>query len=239
MYELNPDNVKICTEWKRGYCTGAAYIRPIGRNPVLIASNNNTDIVYIGYEPGALSVINGFTDRVAVGAIFKVNPSDSGIIKCNNTIYPTNTYIYVDIGTGCTAQNNKGFEFNTWTESPLTNRNSSTPLEQSSDHPETIAVDRYGVFTANFGVPHHLTTEELFGYLTGAITAAVAVNGVILLVPGWRRARNQRAHLRECIEMIDDDVGKSHKDAIEDKIIGYYVDGKLSEDHRQLLNDKI
>jgi hypothetical protein len=37
----------------------------------------------------------------------------------------------------------------------------------------------------------------------------------------------------------DDDVSKSHKNAIEDKILGYYVDGKLSEDHRQLLKDKI
>ena len=42
-----------------------------------------------------------------------------------------------------------------------------------------------------------------------------------------------RAYLRECIKMIDDDVSKS------DKIFGYYVDGKLSEDHRQLLKDKI
>jgi len=39
--------------------------------------------------------------------------------------------------------------------------------------------------------------------------------------------------------MIDDEVCKSRKDAIEDKIIGYYVKGKLSEDHRQLLKDKI
>ena len=41
------------------------------------------------------------------------------------------------------------------------------------------------------------------------------------------------------IEINKDFADKSHKDAIEDKIIGYYVDGKLSEDHRQLLNDKI
>jgi hypothetical protein len=39
--------------------------------------------------------------------------------------------------------------------------------------------------------------------------------------------------------MIDNNAGKSHKDAIEDKIMGYYVEGKLSEDHRQLLKDKI
>ena len=133
-------------------------------------------------------------------------------------------------------------EFNTWTESPLTNRNSSTPIGQSSDHPKTITVDGYGIFTANFKLPPHLTTEELTGYYTliaTVVSAAVAVNGALLVVPGWRRARNQRTHLRECIKMIDDDVGKSHKDGIENKMFGYYVDGKLSEDHRQLLKDKI
>jgi hypothetical protein len=39
--------------------------------------------------------------------------------------------------------------------------------------------------------------------------------------------------------MIDDDVGKSDKNAIEKKITEYYVEGKLSEEHRQLLKDKI
>jgi hypothetical protein len=75
--------------------------------------------------------------------------------------------------------------------------------------------------------------------ITGVISAAVAINGALLVVPGWRRARKQRTHLRECIQMIDDDVGKSHKNAIEDTVFCYYVDGKLSEDHRQLLKDKI
>jgi hypothetical protein len=50
-------------------------------------------------------------------------------------------------------------------------------------------------------------------------------------VIGWRKARTQR----KCINQI----GKLDKNAMEDKIIGYYVDGKLSEDNRQLLKDKI
>jgi len=201
------------------------HIVVVGQHPGPIAINDYTHIVYIGYpESGTISVINGFTDRVAVGAIFNVNPSDSGIIKCNNTIYPTNTYIYVDSGTRCTAQSGKGFEFNTWTESPLTNRNSSTPIEQSAisgspwnsflsilgmkpnDTSATLNVNRYGIFTANFGVPHQLSGQELFGYLTGAITAVVAINGALLVLPGWRRTRIQYAHLRECIKLIDDDV---------------------------------
>jgi hypothetical protein len=245
IYVLNPDNATVSIRHCRFQGPSESCIPiqnhiVVGEKPGPIAINDKTHLVYIGYpESGGLSVINGFTDRVAVGAIFNVNPPDSGVIKCNDRIYPTNTYIYVDSGADCTAQNNKGFEFNTWVESPLTNRNSTTPIVQSSDHPETIAVDRYGIFTANFKLPHQLTTEELFTYLTGAISAAVAINGALLVVPGWRRARKQRTHLRECIKMIDDDAGKSHKDAIEDKIMGYYVDGKLSEDHRQLLNDKI
>src|SRR5215831_6539369 len=137
----------------------------VGQHPGSIAVNPATHLLYIGYpESGTVSVIKGFTDKVGVGVIFNVKPPDSGVIKCNNTIYPTNTYIYVDSGISCTAQNNKGFEFNTWTERSLTNRNSSTPIERSSDHPETITVDRYGIFTANFRVPHQLTTGELFTY---------------------------------------------------------------------------
>jgi hypothetical protein len=93
---------------------------------------------------------------------------------------------------------------------------SSTPLEQSSNHPEYITVDRYGIFTANFRLPHQLTTGELFTYLTGAISA-VGIIGASLVIPGWWRGRKQRrfqevslTHLKECIKMIDEDVGKSH-----------------------------
>ena len=113
---------------------------------------------------------------------------------------------------------------------------SSTPLEQSSNHPEDITVDRYGIFTANFRLPHQLTTGELFTYLTGAISAAVGIIGASLVIPGWWRGRKQRrfeevslTHLKECIKMIDEDVGKSHRNAIKEKIMGHRVDGKLSE----------
>jgi YVTN family beta-propeller protein len=211
----------------------------VGEGPGPIAINYKTRIVYLGYpKSGTVSVIKAFTDKIAVGVIFNVNPFGSGTIICGNREYPTNTYIYVDSGTNCTAKHIRDSEFSTWVESPLTNRNSSTPIEPSGA-PENITIDRFGIFSANFKLPHPLSSQELFTYLTGAISAAVAINGVIVLVPGWRRAKEQRTHLRECIEMIDHDFNKSHENAIEDKIMGYYVEGKLSEDHRQLLKDKI
>jgi len=41
-------------------------------------------------------------------------------------------------------------------------------------------------------------------------------------VIGWRKA--QRKYVKECINQI----GKLDKETMEDKIIGYYVDGKIS-----------
>jgi hypothetical protein len=96
--------------------------------------------------------------------------------------YSTNTYSYVDIGTTCKTQNNKGYEFINWVRSPLTNRNSSISLEPSSIDPKNLTVDRYGIFTANFKQLTPLSNEQVFNYLTGVIATAVAINGAILTV---------------------------------------------------------
>src|SRR5262245_61676735 len=56
------------------------------------------------------------------------------------------TYVYVAVGTNCTAQTNAYHYYDGWFVSPLTNRNSSIPIESSGD----VTVDRYGVFSVNF-----------------------------------------------------------------------------------------
>ena len=76
----------------------------MAEQPSPIAINDKTNIIYIGYANSGVSVIKGFTDKIAVGAIFNVNPPDSGVIKCDGRIYPTNTYLYVDSGASCTEQ---------------------------------------------------------------------------------------------------------------------------------------
>jgi hypothetical protein len=109
IYTLNPSNatvsIRYCANLYTMSCTPIQKYVVIGQHSDPIAINDNTHIVYIGYpKSGTLSVINGFTDRVAVGAIFNVNPSDSGAIKCDGAIYPTNTYIYVDSGMRAATQ---------------------------------------------------------------------------------------------------------------------------------------
>jgi YVTN family beta-propeller protein len=232
----------------------------VGFNPALMAYNINNHMIYVVNEggnksginiPGTVSVINRTSDELATGVIFNVNPANSGSIWCENKEYPTNVYLYVTSGTKCIAKSNQGFEFSSWVEN-LSN-NSTVPLNQSAifdspsepllntlgikpnDTSATFDVNRFGAFTANFKQPKPLSSDDMYK----ALGAAVAINGAILTVPGWLRTRKQHKHLKKCVKMIDDDVGKSRKNAIEDIIIGYYVKGKLIEAHRQLLKDKI
>jgi YVTN family beta-propeller protein len=79
----------------------------VGQNPGPMAFNSKTHMIYVGNTgSGTVSVINGFTSKVAAGVRFKVNPANSGTIMCNNQSgtnqveYPTNIYIYVDVDKG-------------------------------------------------------------------------------------------------------------------------------------------
>jgi len=130
---------------------------PVGREPRAIGVDVITHLIYVANEhSNTISVIHvsvnpphvDFSYKVAAGIIFNVNPANSGTIICNNASYPTNIYLYVDSGTSCTAQpyNNTDLQINNWVESPLTNRNSSIPLQSTGN----LTVNRYGIFTANF-----------------------------------------------------------------------------------------
>jgi YVTN family beta-propeller protein len=68
-------------------------------------------VIYVANRAShTISVINGFSDKVAAGVRFKVNPVNSGTIICDNQSgtnqneYPTNVYIYIDNATKCTGQ---------------------------------------------------------------------------------------------------------------------------------------
>jgi short-subunit dehydrogenase involved in D-alanine esterification of teichoic acids len=104
------------------------------------------------------------------------------------------------------------------------------PLD-SSGNP---TVSRYGVFTVNFK-PSPPPIPPEYSFLILSVIISSLIGWSIPSIIGWVKARTQRKHLEECITQI----GKLDKNAMEEKIIGYYVEGKISEDHRQLLKDKI
>ena len=115
-------------------------------------------VLYSKRGSNTISVINGFSGKVAAGVTFNVNPGNSGKVICDTKEYPTNIYLYVDAGTKCTAQNNKDFEFNGWVEN--LNSNSTIPIRDSSGN---LTINRYGSFTANFEpLPPAIPPQYLF-----------------------------------------------------------------------------
>ena len=231
---------------------------PVGREPWAIAIDEDTNMIYVTNRgnamlssTGSVSVIDGSSDKVAAGIIFNTNPINSVKIICNNKQYPTNIYLYVDAGTNCTAQPDKDFLFNTWVESPPSNRNSSIPLQSNSSG--NLTVNRYGTFTVNSKHPQPLSTQDLFNYLTGALGTAVAINGAILTVPGILRTRKQSKTLSAYLYKINDKYSEfcnmsrpgnkseylTFLNTLRKDIISLVQKRAINESQYQILDDKI
>ena len=212
----------------------------VGSNPFRIAYDSRTNMIYVvNRGSDSVSVIDASSDKVAAGVIFNVNPSDSGTIMCDNQNgtneieYPINAHIYVDNGTRCTGQGKNNYGFDRWVQN-LSHNSSLTINDPSGKALTYLTVDRYGNFTAYFK-PHPPTIPPEYLYLIVSVIISSLIGWSIPSIIDRVEARTQRKHLKESINQI----GKLDKNAIEEKIIGYYVDGKIREDHRQLLNDKI
>lgn len=206
----------------------------VGRSPHSISFNGETHMIYVGNTGShSVSVINGFTSKVAAGVKFNVNPSNSGTVMCDKKDdkkeYPTNTYIYVYIGTRCTGQANNNFQFDRWIQN--LDHNSSLPSDEPSG---ILTVNRYGNFTANFKpIPPPIPPQYL--YLVISVIVSSMIGWSIPSIMGWVKARTQRKYLKICINQI----GTLNRNDIEEMITGYFVDGKISDSHRELLKDKI
>ena len=178
-------------------------------------------------------MINGFSNKVAAGVTFNIHPGNAGKVTCDTKgdtkEYPTNIYLYVDAGIKCIARPNKDFQFSGWIEN--LNSNSTIPLGDSSGN---LTVNRYGTFTANFEpLPPAIPPQYLF--LVISVIVSSLFGWSIPNIMGRVKARTQRGHLKECIN----EIGKLDKNTIEEMITRYYIDGKISESHHKLLNDKI
>ena len=93
---------------------------------------------------------------------------------------------------------------------------------RQNDGSATFNITKYGTFTANFNVLPPPIPPQYWIPLYGIVFSTV-VAWSIPSIFGWFKARTQRKHLKECIN----NIGKLDRNAMEDKIIGYYVDHLL------------
>jgi YVTN family beta-propeller protein len=225
---------------------------PVGKYPLSIGVN--TDPIYVvNREDSTVSVIDGEANKVVARVMFNIEPLNAGHIECDGTtIAPVAQQFYVYSGTECTAVPEPGFEFDSWREDLGHNSTqliSLVPppsivdsildsLHISHDKPQSrLTITKFGTFVANFKAPPapDIYVVTLFTVVATALIGSWTFIGSTIIQK--RKAKTQLKYFKECIGQI----GKPgiDKNALEDKIIGYYADGKLSDVHHQLLNDKI
>jgi hypothetical protein len=170
-------------------------------------------------------------------------------------IAPIAQQFYIWPGTECTAKPYQGFEFVSWQQKLGHNSTqliSLVPpasivdyildfgpyfgLHLNHDKAETkLNITKFGNFTANFRELPPPIPPEYVATLIGVVATAFVGTWLTPALIGRRKIKMQLKYFKECISQI----GKLDKNTLEDKIIGYYADGKLSDVHHQLLNDKV
>ncbi|MGC2575175.1 MAG: hypothetical protein WA364_27020 [Candidatus Nitrosopolaris sp.] len=226
---------------------------PVGKGPDAIGTYGyrGSETLYVAnYGDNSISVIDSVANKVVAKVMFNIEPFNGGHVECDKMIAPIAQQFYIWSGTECTARPNQGFEFSSWQEN--LGGNSTQLLKFSSastifdsildffhvnhDKPEAkLNITKFGSFTANFkALPPPIPPEYVATLFTVLATALIGSWLTPTLID-MRKARTQRKYFKECISQI----GKIDRNAIEDKVIGYYADGKLSDVQHQLLNDKI
>jgi YVTN family beta-propeller protein len=159
--------------------------KQVGTTPADITVNPETNMVYVvNSDSNTVSVIDGSTNEVMEGAIFNVNPVDSGQVVCGKQI-PTNLYVKIKAGTSCKANANSGFVFNSWTEKLGSNSSrtiTKSPTNSIFSNPNddkyaNFTVTSFGNYIANFREAPSPIPEgvwiSLFGIMLGTIMPSI------------------------------------------------------------------
>ncbi len=203
---------------------------PVGKSPVGLAVDQFRNALYIAnFGSDGISVIEPSTNQVQAGITFKVNPFNSGVVKCDDLgtspseetpPFPTGQLIYVDSGSKCIAEPKEGFEFDSWEENLEGN---STQLIQDSESFSTLAaisrdlmgftseepepgsilnITRFGTFSANFKeLPPPIPPEVVVNQYNTLALALFSGLLVPFVVPRIQKGR-QRKQFEEYIKTI-------------------------------------
>lgn len=235
----------------------------VGSSPSTIAINPKTNLVYIANEDSkTVSILNGYTNKLISWVAFDINPSNSGHIICNGKEISTNQYHKVEFGALCTANNNNGFQFSSWTENLgrnssrtiLTSNVSSSPFNSllsaiglaPPDESASYSVSKYGNFTANFQTSPPPLPPEFWVPLYGIIVSTL-VGWSIPSIIGWVKSNRENRRLHSYHKRINnlssdgkldqDDIGSL--DVIKRTLAGDYAKGKIGENHYSNMKSEI
>jgi YVTN family beta-propeller protein len=235
----------------------------VGKTPEAIAVNPNENTIYVANFGlgGSVTVIDGHTNKVAAGVTFNINPTVSGQIICNrNVSAPTNQYLYIGLGTQCTALSNKGFEFSSWVENSAHNSTKIINVSTVSDSPlnsfldvlglkpndpaATLYVSQFGTFTAHFkALPTPIPPAywiPLYGVIVSSIVGW-SIPTIIGAIKSKKQGRSLGRYQNEIDSLHEDTkLDKIKKlDDLSAKIKYSHIKGKISNQQYEDLKNEI
>jgi YVTN family beta-propeller protein len=178
-----------------------------------------------------ISLINGYTDEVAVRLTFNINPTNTGEIRCNGVKNISGNSTAYNKGQilQCVAIPERGYTFASWSD--LANDLNSNPL--------TLETSGFGTLTANF---KPAITLEVYVFVIGGIVGAASV------LIGWYYKYGQRRYVNRYLTRIQSTYDTLHeKDKeqcilqlhrIRTELIYLFKKGSLSDSHYNILDKK-
>jgi YVTN family beta-propeller protein len=178
-----------------------------------------------------ISLINGYTDEVAVRLTFNINPTNTGEIRCNGVKNISGNSTSYNKGQilQCIAIPERGYTFASWSD--LANGLNSNPV--------TLETSGFGTLTANF---KPAITLEVYVFVIGGIVGAASV------LIGWYYKYGQRRYVNRYLTRIQSTYDTLHeKDKqqcilqlkrIRTELIYLFKKGSLSDSHYNILDKK-
>ena len=113
--------------------------------------SRDNNLAYVSSElTNTVYVINGTSESVVTGVLFKTNPPGSGYINCEGAKLDNNDYRLFDYNNTnstvyCDSQPKNDFRFTSWSGSSLPTSNSN-----NNNNRKALNLTHYGTVIANF-----------------------------------------------------------------------------------------
>jgi YVTN family beta-propeller protein len=197
-----------------------------------ITVDPTTNFTYVtNPRSNGIITIDGKTDKIITKIFVDVNPSNAGIVKCNDTVLADGESINLPVNSPakCEAIPDRGYDFGHWS---VTNNTSQNPV--------IFNVTGYDTLTANF--KEGILTE------TFIIITSVII-GLVSTIGGWFYRQKSRLSFKRSLRNIDytyEMLSKNNKEEcikqleqIQRDLNSLHRKGKINESQLEFLEKRI
>jgi len=197
-----------------------------------ITVDPTTNFTYVtNPRSNGIITIDGKSDKIITKIFVDINPSNAGIVKCNDTVLADGEFITLPLNSlaKCEGIPDRGYEFGHWS---VTNNTSQNPI--------IFNVTGYDTLTANF--KEGILTE------TFIIITSVII-GLVSTIGGWFYRQKSRLSFKRSLRNIDytyEMLSKNNKEEcikqleqIQRDLNFLHRKGKINESQLEFLEKRI